>query len=142
MPRKLSFTRVKQSGRNKKIYYLKKQILKEQSSLPPSWVFTESSNHLKLCKITEEGEVSYCIKIHEDLTFCISLFCHPISLDVQDDTIPDIDSVFTILHLAENTSICPGNPDENFLELATERNGKFFNNEGAYNFILVLSLKL
>ena len=48
----------------KKIYYLKLQLDKQQLSLPPHWVSIVTSRHqLKICKIDENHDISYCLTV-------------------------------------------------------------------------------
>ena len=115
------------------LYYYKQQLCKKQQLLPPQWVSTmNSKKQLKLCKINDHDEVSFSVTIHDDLSFCVSLFNRPIHIDAQDEKIHCTETIFTVINTIEKIGICQGNPDDKFIELAFKRNGKFLNNQGNY----------
>ena len=122
----------------KNIYYLKLQLDKQQLSLPPHWVSILTSRHqLKVCKIDENDDISYCLTVaRNDLAYSISLYHQQINLETSINTIVDIESLFTVINNIENLRICAGNPDVDFIELATEKNGKFVNMQGKFTLTL------
>lgn len=139
MPRKFSFTKKKQSGyKTKQFYYYKQELEKQQNSLPSNWAlsYNTSRNQLKLSKITDNDEISHCLTIHDNLSFCVSLFGRPVVLDVQK-TITDTEFIFSLINIIENTQICPGNGDDKLIKLAEDKRGKFLDIHGMHTFSFV-----
>ena len=95
-----------------------------------------SRHQLKIYKIDENHDI-YCLTVaRNDIAYSISLYDQQINLETSINTIVDIELLFTVINNIENLRICAGNPAVDFLELATEKNGKFVNMQGKFSLTL------
>ena len=70
----------------------------------------------------------------------MSLYHQKINLETSINTIFDIESLCTVINYIKNLRICAGNPNVDFLELATEKNRKFVNMQGKFSLTLKIIL--
>ena len=107
--------------------------------LPTNWVqITEEPSAIVLCQlvvINRNAEVRVTVMIKEDLSWKCSYYeqevrasCFAISsLPSQITCVEMISELITTL---TECQICIGNPDENFMTMSEERNGKSVNLKG------------
>ena len=104
-----------------------------------SWSNQTSSDRplqsIKLCKLstvpsasTQPLTVVCCLTIQQDLTWVVHVYGHEIHRADTCLSMPshlDIPSLPLLLDVLDKLSLCPGNPDPHFLEMADGRKGKF-----------------
>lgn len=150
MPRKFRYTHSK--------YYAKKRRMTSSpltladlhasvEKLAPGWVdqTSDPTEQIQLCKIIQSSRsskqpmvISHCLCISSDLTWIAHIHGHklPTTNDVNSpvSSIPhklDRKSLASLLQLMDKCTVCPGNPEKRFLEIADSRKGKFKTGNGS-----------
>ena len=110
-----------------------KQI--SEAVLPSGWSLTPSQDSLVLCYISlcgdsnQQPNIAYSVTISENLTYIIKASSHVVSLP-DNPKLSSVNCVTDLLEYITGLQFCPGNPEEKFLTLASERNGEFKDRNG------------
>ena len=108
------------------------------------WVMQNHSlNNVIICKMSNQISsdrqslsVTHCLTISSDLSWTLSVhgmkidasvcpLLNKISMKLSNKT-----SLQQLLSLLENSMVCPGHPDEQFIEMAKAKKGKFLSRDG------------
>ena len=74
---------------------------------------------------------SYTINIKSNLSYEIDALGHnDITLQNPPELTNNKDSIISLLNHVTQLKVCPGNPDEKYIQMAEERKGVFYNQQG------------
>ena len=106
------------------------------ADLSPAWIDYTSQQVLKIrfCIVSSQSStskqplrVTHSLTVNEDLTWEVFVLGHKINAaETFLRLIPchlGIDSLSQLLQLVEGSNVCPGNPDERFVELVSSKKG-------------------
>ena len=154
MPRKFRYTHSKYYVKNRKkgrpsppSSPCKLAELHTSIELSPGWVNQTSNpeNEIQLCRISRSPGsskqpmvVSHCLCINSDLTWIAHVHGHNVSVantvDSPLSSIPcklDPKSLTSLFQIMDKCTVCPGNPEQRFLEMADSRKGSFKASDGS-----------
>ena len=107
------------------------------------WVVqNHSPTNIIICKMSsllssgrQSVTVTHCLTINNDLSWTLSV--HGMNVDSRVcpllrkiSTKVNKDSLQQLLYLLENSTVCPGHPDEQFIEMAKAKKGKLQSKDG------------
>lgn len=143
MPRKYRFTHFKNGERkkqaaNKSMTCIAKpndelHSLLNNTDLEHGWISVPDGSNLRLCKCIDNVQAtphhttfSHELTIRDNCTW--SLLIHGFLVDHENvvlssvpGTLDDPSKVLDLLHTLDGATICPGNPDEKFVEMVESR---------------------
>ena len=110
-------------------------------SLPDGWSVVQDTeetltvSHVHL--INEQPTLDYTVIISADNTYIVKAYDHIILRSRLPSIAPvklrTVKQFKDLLTLVETLSMCPGNPDDQFIELAKTKGGKLKNRNGSKN---------
>ena len=97
---------------------------------------------IKVCKInsmasssTQPPAITHSLMISNDLSWKLNIHGHPVlpsSTELLSRVPVDVDgaALNSLISIVETSTVCPGNSDEHFIEMAKEQTGKFLSKSG------------
>ena len=83
---------------------------------------------------THPLQISYSLQINSSLTWKLTILNHEISKEIPPlSNIPEIideDHVAVLLAKLDALNVCSGHPEQHFIEMLNDRNGKLYNSSG------------
>ena len=153
MPRRFKYTRPKNSHRKKQLPSVTSSISELQNlhslllKLPLGWIdqTNDSQQRIQLSKVqshdtssTKKGmpeQVTHCITVTANMSWTVHVHGsqlkpspHSPLSSIPEKLSPSI--LANLVDVLERSCLCPGHPDENFLEMANSRKGKFTSMDG------------
>lgn len=109
-----------------------------------SWINQSSAvDHVAICKVSNQPctsrqtlVITFCIIIRNDLSWSLSVHGHQINLEQQVygflSNIPAVfneESLQELLLLLDRCSVCPGNPDDQYILMVESKKGKLMSRD-------------
>ena len=110
------------------IVLLKKSI--QSDSLPAGWTLVQTENNeIIACLICHDSQqiptVVSSLTISETLQYKVIVLGRTVNLPTSTTTISNAENFLHIITTIQNCNLCPGNNDNQFIQIAEQRKGKF-----------------
>ena len=105
-------------------------------NLPTSWIIQTGSDHAALCKVSEPASrktlvITLCVMVKSDMSWALSVHGHEINTHHESyqflSSIPQVlnqQSLQELVLLLDKCSVCPGNPDGQYVSMVEEKRGQ------------------